>query len=149
MILLCDVFSTVHGTTTLLMSGSQRGSESTWRLTAICAICWNVTFNQGLVCQLSPVVGVSLSLTSQMTCVPVCVCVFICILKHENDDMMTCHQAAQILRPKEVSSIKTLTILESIICPLPDLVLSSRARTIPRAQVSPPPAKSASRFNGA
>lgn len=94
MILLCDVFSTVHGTTTLLMSGSQRGSESTWRLTAICAICWNVTFNQGLVCQLSPVVGVSPSLTSQMTCVPV----FICILKHENDDMMTWHHV--IRQPK-------------------------------------------------
>lgn len=42
-----------------------------------------------------------------------------------------------------------LTMLASMICPFPDFVLSSRARTIPRAQLRPPPAKSAIRFNGA
>lgn len=42
-----------------------------------------------------------------------------------------------------------LTMLASMTCPLPDFVLSSSARTIPRAQVRPPPAKSANRFRGA
>lgn len=40
------------------------------------------------------------------------------------------------------------TMLESTTCPLPDLVRSRRARTIPRAHVMPPPAKSARRLTG-
>lgn len=48
-----------------------------------------------------------------------------------------------------LESDNTLTMLESMICPFPDFVLSSSARTIPRAQVRPPPAKSANRFRGA
>lgn len=46
-------------------------------------------------------------------------------------------------------SYKMLTMLASMICPFPDFVLSSSARTIPIAQVRPPPAKSANRFSGA
>lgn len=46
-------------------------------------------------------------------------------------------------------SSRMLTMLASIICPFPDFVLSSSAKTIPRAQVRPPPAKSANRFSGA
>lgn len=45
--------------------------------------------------------------------------------------------------------LSLLTMLASMICPFPDFVRSSKAKTMPRAHVSPPPAKSAKRFSGA
>lgn len=40
-------------------------------------------------------------------------------------------------------------MLASMIWPCPDQLLSRRASTIPNAQMRPPPAKSATKFNGA
>ena len=45
--------------------------------------------------------------------------------------------------------LHSLTMLVSMTWPLPDWFLSSRANSTPRAQVRPPPAKSATRFSGA
>lgn len=63
--------------------------------------------------------------------------------------LMKCMSVSEQHALRSRWSNKVLTMLASMICPFPDFVLSSSARTIPRAQVRPPPAKSANRFSGA